>query len=73
MLTEKGKEVAQFIFTFNDPNSETVTEIKQWVVVDMATDRGCFIDQIQGLDIHFHQPDFQRLGSLHFYAWLKVW
>ncbi|KAL6586126.1 hypothetical protein OROMI_002770 [Orobanche minor] len=73
MLMEKGKEVAQFIFTLNDLNSETVTEIKQRVVVDISTDRGCFIDQIHSLDIHFHQPDFQRLGSLHFYAWLKVW
>ncbi|KAL6545071.1 Crossover junction endonuclease mus81 [Orobanche hederae] len=79
MLTEKGKEVAQFIFTLNDPNSghlirlSTVREIKQWVGVDMAIDRGCFIDQSQRLNIHFDQPDFQRLGSLHFYAWLKVW
>ncbi|KAL6578805.1 Crossover junction endonuclease mus81 [Orobanche minor] len=64
MLTEKGKEVAQFIFTLNDPNSGhlirllTVREIKQWVVVDMAIDRGCFIDQSQSLNIHFDQPDF---------------
>ncbi|KAL6560848.1 Crossover junction endonuclease mus81 [Orobanche hederae] len=73
MLTEKGKEVAQFILMLNDPNSGTVREIKQWVVVDMAIDRGCFIDQSQSLNIHFDLPDFQRLGSLHFYAWLKVW
>ncbi|KAL6546583.1 ribonucleotide-diphosphate reductase subunit rnr1 [Orobanche minor] len=50
---------------------KTVWEIKQRVVVDMAVDRGCFIDQSQSLNIHFDQPDFQRLGSLHFYAWLK--
>ncbi|KAL6530982.1 Crossover junction endonuclease mus81 [Orobanche hederae] len=104
MLTEKGKEVAQFIFTLNDPNSDTsldsrkisstnvkcsicskmniessivfhltVREIKQWVVVDLAIDHACFIDKSQSLNIHFDQPNFQRLGSLHFYAWLKVW
>ncbi|KAL6573984.1 ribonucleotide-diphosphate reductase subunit rnr1 [Orobanche hederae] len=50
---------------------KTVWEIKQRVVVDMAVDRGCFIDQSQSLNIHFDQPDFQRLGSLHFYAWSK--
>ncbi|KAL6546620.1 ribonucleotide-diphosphate reductase subunit rnr1 [Orobanche minor] len=49
----------------------TVCEIKQRVVVDMAVDRGCFIDQSQSLNIHFDQPNFQRLGSLHFYAWSK--
>ncbi|KAL6565427.1 ribonucleotide-diphosphate reductase subunit rnr1 [Orobanche hederae] len=32
----------------------------------MAVDRECFIAPSQSLNIHFDQPDFQRLDSLHF-------
>lgn len=50
----------------------TVWEIKQKTLVDMAVDRGCFIDQSQSLNIHMDQPNFGKLTSLHFYAWSKV-
>ncbi|KAI5078500.1 hypothetical protein GOP47_0006171 [Adiantum capillus-veneris] len=49
----------------------TVWEIKQRTVVDMAADRGCFIDQSQSLNIHMDQPNFGKLTSLHFYTWSK--
>ncbi|MBA0607210.1 hypothetical protein Godav_019550 [Gossypium davidsonii] len=49
----------------------TVWEIKQKTLVDMAVDRGCFIDQSQSLNIHMDQPNFGKLTSLHFYAWSK--
>ncbi|XWS24937.1 hypothetical protein CRYUN_Cryun27aG0027600 [Craigia yunnanensis] len=50
---------------------KTVWEIKQKTLVDMAVDRGCFIDQSQSLNIHMEQPDPGKLTSLHFYAWSK--
>ncbi|KAF6157850.1 hypothetical protein GIB67_003750 [Kingdonia uniflora] len=50
---------------------KTVWEIKQRTLVDMAVDRGCFIDQSQSLNIHMDQPNFGKLTSLHFYAWSK--
>ncbi|KAH7415603.1 hypothetical protein KP509_14G053500 [Ceratopteris richardii] len=49
----------------------TVWEIKQRTIVDMAADRGCFIDQSQSLNIHMDQPNFGKLTSLHFYTWSK--
>ncbi|OVA12955.1 Ribonucleotide reductase large subunit [Macleaya cordata] len=50
---------------------KTVWEIKQKTLVDMAADRGCYIDQSQSLNIHMVQPNFQKLTSLHFHAWYK--
>uniref|UniRef100_A0A0E0CSR8 Ribonucleoside-diphosphate reductase n=1 Tax=Oryza meridionalis TaxID=40149 RepID=A0A0E0CSR8_9ORYZ len=49
----------------------TVWEIKQKTIVDMAIDRGCYIDQSQSLNIHMDQPNFGKLTSLHFHAWSK--
>ncbi|XP_042960585.1 ribonucleoside-diphosphate reductase large subunit-like isoform X2 [Carya illinoinensis] len=50
---------------------KTVWEIKQKTLVDMAADRGCYIDQSQSLNIYMDQPDPGKLTSLHFYAWCK--
>ncbi|KAK3159392.1 hypothetical protein QOZ80_2AG0149560 [Eleusine coracana subsp. coracana] len=50
---------------------KTVWEIKQKTIVDMAVDRGCFIDQSQSLNIHMDQPNSGKLTSLHFHAWSK--
>lgn len=50
----------------------TVWEIKQKTLVQMAIDRGCYIDQSQSLNIYMDQPDPGKLTSLHFYAWSKV-
>ncbi|XP_071735448.1 ribonucleoside-diphosphate reductase large subunit-like [Rutidosis leptorrhynchoides] len=50
---------------------KTVWEIKQRTLVDMAVDRGCYIDQSQSLNIHMDQPNFGKLTSLHFYTWSK--
>ncbi|KAK1432345.1 hypothetical protein QVD17_09241 [Tagetes erecta] len=50
---------------------KTVWEIKQRTLVDMAVDRGCYIDQSQSLNIHMDQPNFGKLTSLHFHAWSK--
>ncbi|KAK1300338.1 Ribonucleoside-diphosphate reductase large subunit [Acorus calamus] len=50
---------------------KTVWEIKQKTLVDMAVDRGCYIDQSQSLNIHMDQPSYPKLTSLHFHAWSK--
>ena len=50
----------------------TVWEMKQKAIVEMAADRGAFIDQSQSLNIHMDTPTFGKLTSLHFYTWSKV-
>ena len=37
----------------------------------MAADRGAFIDQSQSFNVFIAEPNFQRLTSMHFYAWKK--
>lgn len=51
---------------------KTVWEISQKVIIDMAADRGAFIDQSQSLNLHIAEPSFAKLSSMHFYAWKKV-
>jgi len=48
---------------------KTVWEIKQRVLVDMAADRGAYIDQSQSFNVHISDPNFGKLTSLHFHAW----
>lgn len=50
---------------------KTVWEIKQKTIIDMAADRGIFIDQSQSLNIYLEQPSFGKLTSMHFYGWKK--
>ncbi|GAB4823195.1 hypothetical protein N2152v2_010241 [Parachlorella kessleri] len=50
---------------------KTVWEIKQRILVDMAADRGAYIDQSQSFNVHMSDPNFGKLTSLHFYAWKK--
>jgi len=38
----------------------------------MAADRGAYIDQSQSLNLHFGEPDKNKLNSAHFYAWKMV-
>ena len=48
---------------------KTVWEISQKVVLQMAADRGAFIDQSQSLNIHIATPNYGKLTSMHFHAW----
>jgi ribonucleoside-diphosphate reductase alpha chain len=50
---------------------KTVWEIKQRVIIDMAADRGAFIDQSQSLNLFISDPNYAKLSSMHFYAWKK--
>ena len=47
----------------------TVWEIKQKSILEMAADRGAYIDQSQSLNIHMEDTNFGKLSSLHFAAW----
>lgn len=49
----------------------TVWEISQKVILNMAADRGAFIDQSQSLNIHIEKPSYSVLTSMHFYGWHK--
>ncbi|ODN78104.1 ribonucleoside-diphosphate reductase large chain, partial [Cryptococcus wingfieldii CBS 7118] len=49
----------------------TVWEISQKSVIDLAADRGAFIDQSQSLNIHLSNPSFPQLTSMHFYGWKR--
>ncbi|CAG5098265.1 Oidioi.mRNA.OKI2018_I69.XSR.g15510.t1.cds [Oikopleura dioica] len=48
---------------------KTVWEIKQKNVLQMAADRGPFIDQSQSLNIHMAKPMYGTLTSMHFAGW----
>merc|ERR1712203_386553 len=48
---------------------KTVWEIKQRNVLDMAADRGAYIDQSQSLNIHVVDASTSKLSSMHFYGW----
>jgi ribonucleoside-diphosphate reductase subunit M1 len=49
----------------------TVWEISQKSIIDMAADRGPFIDQSTSLNIHIAEPTYDKLTSMHFYGWKK--
>merc|ERR1712157_457488 len=48
---------------------KTVWEIKQRVILDMAADRGVYIDQSQSLNIHMTDATTAKLSSMHFHGW----
>ncbi|XP_060531598.1 ribonucleoside-diphosphate reductase large subunit [Cylas formicarius] len=50
---------------------KTVWEISQKAIINMAADRGAFIDQSQSLNIHVAKPNYGVLTSMHFYGWNK--
>jgi ribonucleoside-diphosphate reductase alpha chain len=48
---------------------KTVWEIKQRDVIDMAADRGAYIDQTQSMNIFMEGANFAKMTSMHFYGW----
>ena len=48
---------------------KTVWEIPQRNLINMAVERGAFIDQSQSLNIYMADPSFGKMTSMHFYAW----
>src|SRR5210317_352906 len=48
---------------------KTVWEIKQKAIIDMAADRGVYIDQSQSMNLFVESPTLSKLSSMHMYAW----
>ena len=50
---------------------KNIWEIKQIWSVKSALARAPFVDQTQSMNIYMDVPDYNRLGSAHFYGWKK--
>ncbi|XXT23214.1 ribonucleoside-diphosphate reductase subunit alpha [Sorangium sp. So ce429] len=49
----------------------TAWEIPMRSLIDMAADRGAFIDQSQSLNLFIENPTIGQLSSMYFHAWKK--
>ena len=49
----------------------TAWELPMRSLIDMAADRGAFIDQSQSLNLFSEAPNIGQLSSMYFYAWKK--
>ncbi len=64
----------QDIAEFNDELKaiyRTAWEIPMRSLIDMAADRGAFIDQSQSLNLFMESPNIGKLSSMYMYAWQK--
>lgn len=50
---------------------KTVWETSQRVIIDMAADRGPYVDQSQSMNIFMAEPNFKKMSALHMYTWSK--
>jgi ribonucleotide reductase alpha subunit len=48
-----------------------VWEIPMKHIIDMSADRGAFVCQSQSLNLWMEEPLYNKLTSMHFYAWEK--
>ena len=48
---------------------KTVWEIPQRRILELAADRGAFIDQSQSLNVHISEPTMAKITSMHFFGW----
>lgn len=49
----------------------TVWEIPMKSLIDMAADRGAYIDQAQSLNLFMESPTIGKVSSMYMYAWKK--
>ena len=49
----------------------TVWEVPMRLLIDMAADRGVFINQSQSLNRFLESPNIGKLSSMYMYAWKK--
>ncbi len=50
---------------------KTVWEVPMKALIDMAADRGAYIDQSQSLNLFSDSPTIGKLSSMYMYAWKK--
>ncbi|KAI9339819.1 putative ribonucleoside-diphosphate reductase large chain [Zopfochytrium polystomum] len=48
---------------------KTVWELSMRSVIEMASERGVFVDQMQSMNLFMDNPNLKRLGSMLFYSW----
>jgi ribonucleoside-diphosphate reductase alpha chain len=48
---------------------KTVWELSMKDIIDMARQRGYFIDQSQSMNLFMQDANYAKLTSMHFYAW----
>lgn len=48
---------------------KTVWETSMKSVIEQASDRGVFVDQMQSMNLFLANPTYKNLTSMHFYAW----
>jgi ribonucleoside-diphosphate reductase alpha chain len=49
----------------------TVWEVPMKALIDMAADRGAYIDQSQSLNLFMEAPSIGKLSSMYMYAWKR--
>lgn len=49
----------------------TAWEVPMRSLIDMAADRGAFIDQSQSLNLFTENPSIEHLSNMYFYAWKR--
>ena len=49
----------------------TVWEVPQRSLIDMAAERGAYIDQSQSLNLFMESPTIGKMSSMYLYAWKK--
>jgi len=49
----------------------TVWEVPQKALIDLAADRGAFLDQSQSLNLFMESPAIGKLSSMYMYAWKR--
>jgi len=50
---------------------KTAWEMKMKTMINMAADRGAYIDQSQSFNVFVGEPNFAKLTAIHFYGWKK--
>jgi len=71
LMVKAGGSVQNIVDIPDDIKSlyKTVWEISQKCIIDMAADRGHFIDQSQSMNLFMESPTMSKLSSMHMYAW----
>jgi len=50
---------------------KTVWDLSMKTIINQSSDRGAYICQTQSLNLFMAKPDFNKITSMHFYAWKK--
>ena len=71
LMVKAGGSIQNIVDIPDDIKSlyKTVWEISQKCIIDMAADRGRFIDQSQSMNLFMESPTMSKLSSMHMYAW----